>query len=75
MENWRKTYRPNKKSETTERSDTKDDIWDNNIPLTEPTLKNSPRKQYLTRNRKPVLRYVFEEGMLYTLTLNFRLIL
>ena len=39
-----------KKSQTTENSDTYDDIWDNTIPLTEPTLNNSPGKQYPTRN-------------------------
>ena len=50
-----------KKSQTTENSDTKDDIWDNTIPLTEPTLNNSPRKRHPTRNRKPVLRYGFED--------------
>ena len=50
-----------KKSQTTENSDTKDDIWDITIPLTEPTLDNSPGKRYLTRNRKPILRYGFED--------------
>ena len=50
-----------KKSQTTENSDTKDDIWDNTIPLTEPTLKNSSGKRYPTRNRKPVVRYGFED--------------
>ena len=39
-----------KKSQTTEDSDIQDDIWDNTIPLTEPTLNNSPGKQYPTRN-------------------------
>ena len=56
-----KRYRPNKKSQTTENSDNKDDIWDNTIPLTEPTLSNSPGKRYATRNRKHVLRYGFED--------------
>ena len=50
-----------KKSQTTESNSTKDDIWDNTIPLMEPTLNNSPGKQYPTRNRKPVLRYGFED--------------
>ena len=43
----------------TENIDTKDDIWDNTIPLTEPN--NSPTKWYLTRNRKPVIRHGFED--------------
>ena len=50
-----------KKSQTIENSNSKDDIWDNTIPLTEPTLNNSPGKRYPTRNRKPVLRYGFED--------------
>ena len=29
------------KSQTAENSDTKDDIWDNTIPLTKPILNNS----------------------------------
>ena len=58
--NWRKTYRPNKKTQTTENIDTEDDIWDNTIPLTEPS--NSPMKWYPTRNRKPVIRYGFEDN-------------
>ena len=49
-----------KKSQTIENS-TKNDIWDNIIPLTEPTLNNSPGKRYPIRNRKPVLRYGFED--------------
>ena len=49
-----------KKSQTIENS-TKDDIWDNIIPLTEPTLNNSPGKRYPMRNRKHVLRYGFED--------------
>ena len=57
--NWRKTYRPNKKNQTTENIDTKDDIWDNAIPLTEPN--NCSTKWYPTRNRKPVIRYGFED--------------
>ena len=72
--NWRKTYRPNKKNQTTENIDTKDDIWDNTIPLTEPN--NSPMKWYPTRNWKPVIRYGLKTSkkvkgcMLYTLTYN-----
>ena len=50
-----------KKSQTTENNNTKDDIWDKIIPLTEPSLSNSPGKRYRTRNRKPVLRYGFED--------------
>ena len=50
-----------KKSQTTENSDTKEDTWDNNIPSTEPTLNNSPGKWYPRRNRKPILRYGFED--------------
>ena len=45
-----KKKKKKKKSQTTENSDTYDDIWDNTIPLTEPTLNNSPGKQYPTRN-------------------------
>ena len=45
----------------TENRNTKDEIWDNTIPLTELTLKNGPKKQYPTRNRKPVIRYGFVE--------------
>ena len=37
----------------TENIDTKDDLWDNAIALTEPTPNNSPRKQYPIRNQKP----------------------
>ena len=48
-----------KKKQMTENIDTKDDIWDNTIPLTEPN--NSPTKWYLTRNRKPVIRHGFED--------------
>ena len=50
-----------KKSQTTENSDTKDGIWDNTIPLTEPTPDNSPGKRYLTGDRKSVWRYGFED--------------
>ena len=39
-----------KRSQTTENSDTKDGIWDNTIPLAEPTLNNSPGKRYPSRN-------------------------
>ena len=35
--------------------------WDITIPLTEHTPSNSPGKQQPTRNRKPVLRYGFED--------------
>ena len=34
-----------KKTQTTVNSDTKDGIWDNTIPLTEPTLNNSENLQ------------------------------
>ena len=37
-----------KKSQTTENSNTKDDVQDNTIPLTEPTLNKSPGKQHPT---------------------------
>ena len=66
-----------KKIQTTENSDTKDDICDNTILLTKPDLSNSPGKRYPTRNRKPVSRYGREDqqktkgDMLYTITLNF----
>ena len=50
-----------KKSQMTEKSDTKYDIRDDTIPLTEPTPNNSARKWYPTRNQKPVIRYVFED--------------
>ena len=49
------------KKEATENIDTKDDIWDNTIPLTERTPNNSPRKQYPTRHQKPVKRYGLED--------------
>ena len=39
-----------KKKQATENIDTKDDIWDNTIPLTESIQKNSPRKRYSARN-------------------------
>ena len=52
---------PIKKSQTTEISDRKDEIWDNTIPLPEPTLNNSPRKRYPTRKLKLVIRYGFIE--------------
>ena len=38
------------KKEATENIDTKDDISDNTIPLTERTPNNSLRKQYPTRH-------------------------
>ena len=50
-----------KKIQTTENSDTKDDICDNTILLTKLTLNNSPGKRYPTRNRKPVSRYGCED--------------
>ena len=45
----------------TEKSDTKYDIRDDTIPLTEPTPNNSARKWYPTRNQKPAIRYGFED--------------
>ena len=65
-----------KKKQATENIDTRDDIWDNTIPLTESIQKNSPRKRYSARNWNPTIRYGFEDkqktkgGMLYTLTYN-----
>ena len=44
----------------TENTNTKDEILDNTIPLTETALNNSPGKRYPTRDRKPVLRYGLE---------------
>lgn len=38
-----------------------DYIWNNTIPLTKPTPINSPRKQYPTRNQKPVMKYGFDD--------------
>ena len=49
------------KKEATENIDTKDDISDNTISLTERTPNNSPRKQYPTRHQKPVKRYELED--------------